>query len=868
MILKRKINSPSNLSKVKEPAFAQTICCGTYALSLSIVARVVVGLFLFLSSFAALAQDTASIYGRIINSEKEPIQDISISILGSPQSPVYTNEKGEYRYTIPAGQEVIIVFYSLSYKQEQRTVKLTPGEKLEFNKTLTFKNLIKEVVVSDGSRFTEVTRLDPLHITHIPTASQDFNAILFTLPGVSSRNELSSSYSVRGGNFDENLVYVNGIEVYRPFLVRSGQQEGLSFVNPDLVSSVLFSAGGFEAKYGDKMSSVLDVQYRRPRKFAGTVSGSLLGTNLHLEGSTKNHQLTWLIGARYKTNKYLLGGLDTKGNYKPFFGDVQSYITYDITPEWELDFLGNYATNKYQIIPENRETDFGTLNQALRLKIYFDGQEIDKFTTMMGALSTIYHDHNDKLNLKFIGSAFKSKESETFDIQGQYYIDELETDFGKPTFGDVVANRGVGTFLNHARTNLTAYVFSAEHKGTYTAGTKQLLWGAKYSNEIISDKLSEWKYIDSAGFSIPITDPQQIILQDVVKQKINISSNCVSGFVQGVWKKEMKDSSLVSLIGGIRANYWDLNHQALVGPRATIGLKPSWKKDFLFKFSTGYYYQPPFYRELRDYNGAINYNIKAQTSIHFVLTSDYNFKSWKRPFKFVAEAYYKYLDNLIPYEVDNVRIRYSAKNNARGYATGIDLKVNGEFVSGLESWASMSVMQTQEDIKDDFYYDYYNSDGQKIVPGYTFNNIATDSIRHEPGYIPRPTDQRVNFGLFFQDKMPGAPDLKMHLNLLFGSGVPFGPPNSPRYKQILRMPPYRRVDIGFSYQALREDRKVKSKNLINYLKSVWVSLEVFNLLGTNNTVSYIWVEDVTNRQYAVPNYLTQRQLNLRTIIKF
>lgn len=824
--------------------------------------------FFFLSSFVSTAQSTATIFGRITNSEKEPIEDVSISILGSPQAPVYTDKNGEYTYTIPADKEVTIVFYNLSHNKEQRTIQLKPDEKLELNTSLVFKNQISTVEVTDASRFQELTRLDPIHITHIPTASQDFNAILFTLPGVSSRNELSSSYSVRGGNYDENLVYVNGIEVYRPFLTRSGQQEGLSFINPDLVSSVLFSAGGFEAKYGDKMSSVLDVQYRRPRKFGGTVSGSLLGGNLHLEGMTKSNRFTWLIGGRYKTNKYLLGGLDTKANYKPSFTDVQAYLTYDITTDWELDFLGNYANNSYQIIPENRETDFGTVNQALRLKIYFDGQEVDKFTTMMSALSAIYHDHNEKLNLKFIGSAYKSKESEAFDIQGQYFIDELETDFGKPNFGDIVANRGIGTYIDHARTNLTAYIFTAEHKGSYTAGRKQLLWGVKYNNEIIGDKLSEWKYVDSAGFSLPITEPQQIILQDVVKQKINISSNRVSGYAEGVWSKQTKDTSVVSATLGVRANYWDLNKQALVGPRGTFGLKPNWKRDFLFKFSSGYYYQPPFYRELRDVSGNINYNIKAQTSIHFVLSSDYNFKAWKRPFKFIAEAYYKYLDNLIPYEIDNVRIRYSAKNNARGYATGIDMKVNGEFVKGLESWASLSIMETREDLKDDFFYEYYNSDGEKIIPGYTFNSIAVDSVRKEPGYIPRPTDQRVSFGLFFQDKMPGAPDLKMHLNLLFGSGVPFGPPHSQRYKQTLRMPPYRRVDIGFSYQVLRENRTVKPKSPGRYLKSVWMSLEVFNLLGTNNTVSYIWVEDVTNRQYAVPNYLTRRQLNLRMIVKF
>ena len=827
----------------------------------------------FLLTLSSYSQNTASVFGKITDGEGGPVEGVSISILGSSQALAITSPTGEFNYTIPADKEVIIVFNHINYKQVQRTVKLAPGEKLNIGRAMEFKNIFDIVVVTDQNRFKELTRLDPINFTHIPTASEDFNAILFTLPGVSSRNELSSSYSVRGGNFDENLVYVNGIEVYRPFLTRSGQQEGLSFINADLVSSVLFSAGGFEAKYGDKMSSVLDVQYRRPRKFAGTVSGSLLGSNLHLEGASKNYRFTWLFGARYKTNKYLLGKTDSKGDYKPFFADVQLYTTYDLTTNWQLDFLGNFASNKYQFVPKNRETDFGTVTQALRLKIYFDGQEIDQFNTMMGALSTMYHSDNDKLNLKFIGSAFRSKESEAIDIQGQYFIGDLETDFGKPNFGDEIAERGIGTHIEHARTNLTAYVFSAEHKGSYTEGSKQVLWGVKYSNEMIADKLSEWNYVDSAGFSIPLTpapilNPPPIELQGVIKQKINISSNRISGYTEGLWSKETKDTSLLSATIGIRANYWDLNNQALVGPRGTFGIKPNWKSDFLFKFSSGYYYQPAFYRELRGPDGILNTNIKAQTSIHFVLTSDYNFRSWKRPFKFVAEAYYKYLDNLIPYEVDNVKITYSAKNNAKGYATGIDMKVNGEFVKGLESWASLSFMQTQEDIKDDYYYEYYNSSGEKIIPGYTTNSVKADSVRFNPGYLPRPTDQRVSFGLFFQDKMPKYPDLKMHLNLLFGTGVPFGPPGSQRYQQVLRMPSYRRVDIGFSYQALKETRTIKPKSVGRFLRSVWISFEVFNLLGTNNTVSYIWVEDVTNRQYAVPNYLTQRQLNLRMIVKF
>jgi hypothetical protein len=633
--------------------------------------------FLLCLTGTAFSQETAVIYGKIIDIEdNDPIEDISVSILGGSQAPVYTNKKGEYSYTIPAGVDVTIVFYSLSHFQDQQVVNVNTNERFQLNRSLRFKNTITQVEVTDENRAQEITRIDPIHITHIPTASQDFNAILFTLPGVSNRNELSSAYSVRGGNFDENLVYVNGIEVYRPFLVRSGQQEGLSFINPDMVSSVLFSAGGFEAKYGDKMSSVLDVQYRKPTRFAGTVSGSLLGGNLELEGVSKSNRFTWMIGSRYKSTKYLLGKIDTKGNYTPSFVDVQAYTTYSLTTNWELDLLGNYASNKYQIVPENRETDFGTLNQALRLKIYFDGQEIDKFNTMLGALSGIYRSDNEKTSLKFIASAFKSKESEAFDIQGQYYISDLETDFGKPNFGEEVSERGVGTFLDHARTNLTAYVYSLDHKGSYSfSRNKQILWGTRYSFEDIMDNLSEWKYVDSADYSLPTTvpyDPQQeIILQDVIKQKIHITSNRLSGFLEGIIHKELKDTSVVSFTAGLRANYWDLNKQALIGPRATLGFKPHWKRDFLFKLSSGYYYQPPFYRELRDNRGNINYDIKAQTSIHFVLSSDYNFKAWRRPFKFIVEAYYKYLDNIIPYEVDNVRIRYSAKNNARGYATGI-----------------------------------------------------------------------------------------------------------------------------------------------------------------------------------------------------
>lgn len=825
--------------------------------------RLLIASVFLLLSFKIPAQNTATVFGKITDTDGNPAENVTISILGSAQTPVYSTDKGKYEYTVPANTEFTLVFSSINYIQHQRKLKLAEGEKKEINYAMVFKNTIGVVEVTGEGRYQSITRIDPSSVTHLPSASEDFNAILFTLPGVSSRNELSSSYSVRGGNFDENLVYVNGIEIYRPFLTRSGQQEGLSFINADMVSSVVFSAGGFEAKYGDKMSSVLDVQYRQPRKFAGTASGSLLGSSIHLEGASPNYRFTWTVGTRYKTNKYLLGSTDTKAEYTPFFGDVQAYLTYDLTPNWQLDFLGNYANNRYQVVPQSRETDFGTFNKALRFKVYFDGQELDQFATMLGALSGNYHSNDQKTSLKFIGSAFRSKESEAFDIQGQYYIDQLETDFGKSTFGDVVGNLGVGTYLNHARTNLDAYVYSAEHKGTYSfSNRRQVLWGVKYSHEEINDKLSEWKYVDSAGYSLPLTNPQEIVLQDVIKQKINLNSDRIAGYLQTNLAKEFRDTSFFNLTVGVRANYWSVNHQGLFGPRATAAYKPHWKRDFVFKFSTGYYYQPPFYRELRDNEGNINYDLKAQTSIHFVLGSDYNFIAWNRAFKFTAEAYYKYLDNLIPYDIDNVRIRYSAKNNAKGYAQGIDLKVNGEFVRGLESWASLSFSRTREDIKGDYYYDYITETNAANV------TKVVDSVRVEPGYIPRPTDQLATFAIFFQDQIPKHPEFKVHLNLLYGSGIPFGPPGSPKYLQINRMTPYRRVDLGFSYQPLKEDRVIKPKSPTRYLKSVWISLEVFNLLGINNTVSYIWVEDISNTQYAIPNYLTSRQLNLRLIVKF
>jgi len=835
--------------------------------------------FLIILTNSVFAQNTAVIYGKVKDYKKNPIELVTVAMMGQTQRTV-TDKFGYYELQVPSEKSVQVFFSFVGFNTDTLTVFLATGERKEFNITLTPSTtmLTPLNVFEDKSIINNLTRIDPRNAFVIPSGIGGVEAILKTLPGVTSNNELSSQYNVRGGNYDENLVYVNDIEVYRPFLVRSGQQEGLSFINSDLVSGIQFSAGGFDAKYGDKMSSVLDIQYKRPKEFAGSVTGSLLGYSAHVEGISKNTLFTYLIGVRQKSNQYLLKSMETKGDYKPSFTDVQACVNFMASEKFNIDFLGNYARNVYKVVPQTRETDFGTLNDALRLMIYFEGQEVDRFDTYFGALSGNYKARKN-VNLKFITSAYQTNESETFDVQGDYALGQLEASLGEETFGSVAFNMGSGSFLNHARNYLNATVYNAEHKGSIITDKLVQYWGVRYQHEYINDQLSEWQMVDSAGYSQPYIwdstgyiDPtvqpyHQLELQDVVKTKNTLSTNRYSGYYQQKWIFD-QDSSAISLTAGVRANYWDLNNQLLISPRATVSYKPNWKRNFIFRFSTGYYSQPPFYRELRDFKGNLNKDLKAQTSIHFVLASQFDFKAWNRPFKYVTEVYYKVLKDLIPYEIDNVRIRYYANNDAHGYGAGIDMKVNGEFVKGIESWASLSVMKTAENIRNDYYYTYFNKTGELIIPGYTADQVVTDSVMHEPGYIPRPTDQRVNFALFFQDYLPKNPTYKMHLTLIFGSSLPFGPPGLNRYKDTLRIPPYRRVDIGFSKQLKSEDSKLKPKNFFNHFKTIWISLEVFNLLQVNNTISYIWITDVNNRQYAVPNYLTPRQLNLRLIAQF
>jgi len=801
-------------------------------------------LILILSASSLMAQsNNATLFGKITDEAGKPIEMANISIKNSSIGTV-SNRKGEFLLRIPAKKPVVIVFSIIGYQWVEKNITAGDEQRFELNVSLVKKDQqIGEVQITDQRRNkTNMDLIDPKYITSIVDAGTGgVEALIKTLPGVSTNNELSSQYSVRGGNFDENLVYVNDVEVYRPFLIRSGQQEGMSFINSDMVSGIEFSAGGFDAKYGDKMSSVLDIKYRKPTEFAGSANVSLLGGSLELEDLSKNGKFSYITGIRYKTNRYLLGTLDEKGEYNPRFIDAQTYMTYKFSNTFDLSFLGNVAQNQYDFVPQTRKTSFGTFNNAYNATVYFEGQEVDKFVTSTGALVANYH-KGERLNLKFIASAFHSKEEETYDILGQYYLNELERNLGSENLGDSVLNIGVGTFLNHARNYLNASVFSFEHKGAYNSERNLLNWGVKVQREMINDKMNEWIMRDSTGYSILPKgvkyEGDNLELYSTTNTDTTINSTRFSGYFQDTYQIPVNKGSFYAT-GGIRAQYWTLNKEFLLSPRGSLRYYPDWDASFVFHLAGGIYYQPAFYKELKDMNGRIYPNLKAQKSTQVLFGTDYIFRAWDRPFKFTSEMYFKWMTNLIPYKIDNVRIRYLPNETATGYATGLDMKVNGEFVSGIESWASLSIMKTEQDIVGDGH-----------------------------GYIPRPTDQRLTFSVFFQDYFPGNPTLKMHLTAFYGSRLPTGPPNSPPYMDVFRIPPYRRIDLGMSKVLIDPSHKIYRYKAFNSIKELWLDLEVFNLLGINNTISYFWVANNSGDMFGVPNYLTKRKLNLKLTVKF
>lgn len=802
--------------------------------------------YLFILGITVEAQNKAYLSGTLRDEDGNFMISASVAIKNSSLG-TFTNSKGEFKLTVPSDQTLILVISHVGFKTTEDTIQLVNNETKIINKTLVqvSKQLGDVTVYGVQERENTLMRIDIKSIDQLPNSSGNLETILKTLPGVASGNELSSQYSVRGGSFDENLIYVNDIEIYRPLLVQSAIQEGLSFINPVMVSSIQFSAGGFDAQYGDKLSSVLDIKYKRATEFNGSVTGSLLGGSAHIEGISKNKRFSFNSGFRYKTTQYLLKTLDTKGDYKPKFADLQLFATYELTKKLDINFLGNYASNRFTRIPHDRSTDFGTFQQTYNLNAFYEGQEKDLFDVTLGAISVNYHP-NDKLSMKLIGTVFNSYEEVTYDILTEYWIGQAVS--GSSSRRDSIIDIGTGSVLEHARNFLTSNIYSLDYKGSFISSDGNWKWGLKGQIEKINDKINEWTLEDSAEYSLPYSDDSEVDLFRVVKAHNVLNTNRFSGFIQRTKEYSLTNSSLLFTLG-VRSSYWTLNKELTVSPRGSLVIKPDNTPNLTWHISSGIYYQPPFYKELRDKYGIIYKSKKAQRSFQFVVGADYNFIAWDRPFVFTSEAYYKLLDRVIIYKLDDVKLQYMPEiDKTKGYAAGIDFKVYGEFVPGTESWFSLSFLTTKEDIYND-----------KIV--YTDNTIKY------PGYYRRPTDQFVNFSMFFQDYLPSNPNVKVHLMVIYGSGLPYSGPDGTNPSVTYKLGAYRRIDIGISRSLVRREN---SKSLI---KSAWISAEVMNILNIKNKVSYDWVRTIESQSnvdayFAVPNYLTGRTLNFKLSLNF
>ena len=827
-------------------------------------------------SIVATAQQlpTATVYGKVTDEQGHPIEMANVVV---PELLVgyTTNSRGYYELSLLSDSTWTIHFSYIGYEPKQATVRLKRGEKRKLDMVLhSTATVLPDAVISDRAvEASSLTRLNAKQATLLPTMGGGVETLIKTLPGVVSNNEMSSQYRVRGGNFDENLIYVNGIEIYRPFLVGSGQQEGLSFVNSQLVNNIEFSAGGFAAEYGDKMSSVLDVTYKTPREPAGSLTLSLLGAEAHVEGATKNEKFSYLVGARYKNTALALGMMDTKGDYRPNFTDAQGLFNFKFNEKWDLSFLGYYSKNRYMLIPQNAKINFGDINTPLQANVYFDGQEIDDYTTGLGALTLTYKPHKD-LSMKWIASAYSAYETETYDLQEQYFFGIRNTSFGTEEFGEVIENHEIGTMTKHARNGFYAQVYNFDHKGLYAFGNSLMKWGLRFQHQDINDVVDEWQMMDSAGYALPhVPDviggyPIELpgIGMDFVHKSHNLLSvNSLDGFVQNSWTFPYRDKGEFVVTGGVRANYWGYNKKVYVSPRAGVAYKPNEnKRELVYRLSGGVYNQVPFYREIRNRDGSLFKDAEVQRSYQIVAGNDFKFRAWNRPFILTSELYFKWFTHVIPYDIDNVRIRYYADQSARAYATGLDFKVNGEFVKGIDSWASLSIMQTKEDIRGD--YCLVDAEG-KVLPFYNHTDAqVADTVAL--GWHYRPSNQLVNFSLFFQDYIPNFPTWRVNMTLTFGMGLPKNDNNSDFYSPSSRYPSYRRVDIGFSKQLISEASSFSKGNPLRYVKNMFVSVDVFNLLDIPNVISYTWVKYIDNYYYGVPNYLTPRYVNVKLVMEF
>lgn len=775
-------------------------------------------LAMLLTSMIALA-DGFTLKGKVVDEEENALELVTVSCLAQGKVTM-TNLKGEFSIDLQSADSVEVRFSMVGYAPRKRVFRRPKG-KMTVQIVMQPMEALKEVTITERRRQTSQTeQIDIKDVQLTPsTTGNAVEELIQQQAGVSSHNELSSQYNVRGGSFDENSLYINSVEVYRPLLISSGNQEGLSIINADMVEKIGFSTGGFEAKYGDKMSSVLDITYRRVKGFEASATASLLGASVYLGVGNKKFSMSH--GLRYKTTRYLLSSLETTGEYKPNFLDYQTYISYTPNKRWTVDFIGNISDNHYDFTPEDRETSFGTLADVKSFKVYFDGEEKDLFRTLFGTASITRH-FGDSTSIKFLTSAFHSKERETYDIMGQYWLDDTQTQ----------ENLGVGTYMEHARNYLTADVVSFKLIGTHKTRHHDIEASVTYKTEHVKEHAKEYEMRDSSGYSIPHT-ADRLDLIYTLTAKNDVKSHRIEGYIQDTYRFS-KGNTFFTINYGVRLSNWSFNKETIVSPRASIAIVPAFNNDCTFRFATGLYYQAPFYKEMRDtvtVNGittaVLNEKIKSQQSLHFIGAFDYRFKMLNRPFKFSVEAYYKALSNLIPYNVQNMKVTYYGRNMCSGYTAGIDLKLYGEFVPGTDSWLTFSLMSAQQ--------------------------------KMEGQWVPLPTDQRWAVNLHFTDYFPGTDRWKMTLRLAFADGLPFGPPHRGLEGQQFRAPAYKRADIGMSYRAVKKDKGIKN---------LWLGIDCLNLFGISNVNSYYWVTDVTNKQWAVPNYLTGRQINGKITVDF
>ena len=782
---------------------------------------------LFLMVTQVAIGQSFTLQGKVSDKDGNPIELASVMVVSQGKLAM-TNLKGEFHMQLHSADSVKVRFSMIGYKSKERVLRRPQGKQTMLVQLLD-DNEMQEVVVEGKTKQHGTTEeLDIEKVKQGPSASGNaVEEMVQTQAGVSTHSELSSQYNVRGGTFDENSVYINNIEVYRPFLVRSGQQEGLSIINPDMVQSVGFSTGGFEAKYGDKMSSALDITYKRPKRTEASLTASLLGASAYLGIASK--KFTWTNGVRYKTNRYLLGSLQTKGEYKPSFLDYQTYLSWQPSKRWQIDFIGNISDNHYNFQPEDRETNFGTLQNVKKFRVYFDGQEKDLFRTYFGSLSITRH-LSPRTDVSLLASAFSTREQERYDIQGQYWLTQTETS----------ENLGVGTYMQHSRDYLNANVKSLKLMLQHRTGKHKIEGGVTYKVEQVKENSAEYEYRDSAGYNVPHTG-RDLRMIYALRAKNELNAKRIESYLQDTWNFQTRDSvpTLFTFNYGVRFAHWSFNGESIVSPRASLTITPGKNRNLSFRIAGGLYYQAPFYKELRDtsvVNGityaTLNQSVRSQRSIHALASMSYRFEMMGRPFKFTAEAYYKALSQLVPYSVDNVKVTYYGDQHATGHATGLDLKLFGEFVPGTDSWLTLSVMNTR--------------------------------MRLNGKSIPLPTDQRYALNLYFTDYFPGTTRWRMSLKLAYADGLPFATPHQELENNSFRAPAYKRADIGMSYRLL--DNHDGSRNTI--FKNVWIGLDCLNLFGINNVNSYYWVTDIAGQQYAVPNFLTGRQINGRVTVEF